>query len=338
MRSDELGGHRHERRNEYRGKWAPSPYPDVPTHLSSRCGAKPRYARCRGCSVPSNRAASYFPRPSARPRLSPRMSACSGSCRRPSEVRRKLALDLCRPGRPSGRGRHAQRPSEEPAVLHRQQDGMEASRASHGATVTLLRLKRLKRMLLANLTLTKHGRAVLEAKRHRAARQLVLRQAVSKPPAACLDMIASAGPDLSLDGACLPCKQDDSPPPRMTPMPPAPVILGAPRTRTILTITRWRHWLHWTRPKGRLRQLWGERSGAPSGLRPSLFVMCNTPVEVQFTSARCLNYPCRTPRDHSKRADHQNNQRCRSWRYARGRLYRISARRRIGDCVSGKCP
>jgi hypothetical protein len=67
MRSDELGGHRHERRNEYRGKWAPSPYPDVPTHLSSRCGAKPRYARCRGCSVPGNRAASYFPRPSARP-------------------------------------------------------------------------------------------------------------------------------------------------------------------------------------------------------------------------------------------------------------------------------
>jgi hypothetical protein len=23
--------------------------------------------------------------------------------------------------------------------------------------------------------------------------------------------------------------------------------------------------------------------------------MCNTPVEVQFTSAGCLNYPCRTP-------------------------------------------
>jgi uncharacterized protein len=30
-------------------------------------------------------------------------------------------------------------------------------------------------------------------------------------------------------------------------------------------------------------------------LRPSSFVMCNTPVEVQFTSAGCLNYPCRTP-------------------------------------------
>jgi hypothetical protein len=29
-------------------------------------------------------------------------------------------------------------------------------------------------------------------------------------------------------------------------------------------------------------------------LRPSSFVMCNTPVEVQFTSAGCLNYPCRT--------------------------------------------
>jgi hypothetical protein len=40
----------------------------------------------------------------------------------------------------------------------------------------------------------------------------------------------------------------------------------------------------------------GERSGAPSGLRPSSFVMCNTPVEVQFTSAGCLNYPCRTPK------------------------------------------
>jgi hypothetical protein len=39
----------------------------------------------------------------------------------------------------------------------------------------------------------------------------------------------------------------------------------------------------------------GERSGAPSGLRPSSFVMWNTPVEVQFTSAECLNYPCRTP-------------------------------------------
>jgi hypothetical protein len=25
--------------------------------------------------------------------------------------------------------------------------------------------------------------------------------------------------------------------------------------------------------------------------------MCNTPVGVQFTSAGCLNYPCRTPPD-----------------------------------------
>jgi hypothetical protein len=30
-------------------------------------------------------------------------------------------------------------------------------------------------------------------------------------------------------------------------------------------------------------------------LHPSSFVMWNTPVEVQFTSAGCLNYPCRTP-------------------------------------------
>jgi hypothetical protein len=39
----------------------------------------------------------------------------------------------------------------------------------------------------------------------------------------------------------------------------------------------------------------GKRSGAPSALRPSTFVMSDTPVEVQFTSAGCLNYPCRTP-------------------------------------------
>jgi hypothetical protein len=30
-------------------------------------------------------------------------------------------------------------------------------------------------------------------------------------------------------------------------------------------------------------------------LRPSSLVMSDTPVEVQFTSAGCLNYPCRTP-------------------------------------------
>src|SRR6202011_6212050 len=49
-------------------------------------------------------------------------------------------------------------------------------------------------------------------------------------------------------------------------------------------------------PEGAPTSALGERSGAPSGLRPSSFVMCNTPVEVQFmTSAGCLNYPCRTP-------------------------------------------
>jgi SRSO17 transposase len=31
-------------------------------------------------------------------------------------------------------------------------------------------------------------------------------------------------------------------------------------------------------------------------LRPSSFIMGNTPVEVQFTSAGCLSYPCRTSR------------------------------------------
>src|ERR1700730_7670251 len=49
-------------------------------------------------------------------------------------------------------------------------------------------------------------------------------------------------------------------------------------------------------PEGAPTPALGERSGAPSGLSPSSFVMCNTPVEVQFiTSAGCLNYPCRTP-------------------------------------------
>ena len=37
-----------------------------------------------------------------------------------------------------------------------------------------------------------------------------------------------------------------------------------------------------------------KRRLTPSGLRPSSFVMANTPVEVQSTSAGCLNYPCRT--------------------------------------------
>ena len=35
-------------------------------------------------------------------------------------------------------------------------------------------------------------------------------------------------------------------------------------------------------PEGAPTRALGERSGAPSGLRPSSFVMCNTPVEVQF--------------------------------------------------------
>src|SRR5271154_2192217 len=49
-------------------------------------------------------------------------------------------------------------------------------------------------------------------------------------------------------------------------------------------------------PEGAPTSALGARSGAPSGLRPSSFVMCNTPVEVQFiTSAGCLNYPYRTP-------------------------------------------
>jgi hypothetical protein len=51
-------------------------------------------------------------------------------------------------------------------------------------------------------------------------------------------------------------------------------------------------------PEGEPTPAFGERSGAPSGLRPSSFVMCTTPVEVQFiTSAWCLNYPCRHRED-----------------------------------------
>ena len=37
----------------------------------------------------------------------------------------------------------------------------------------------------------------------------------------------------------------------------------------------------------------------PFGLAPVIIVMWNTPVEVQFTSAGCLNYPCRTPLEQS---------------------------------------
>jgi hypothetical protein len=46
-----------------------------------------------------------------------------------------------------------------------------------------------------------------------------------------------------------------------------------------------------------IRMLREERSGIPSGLilSPLSFVTCNTPVEVQFTSAGFLNYRYRTP-------------------------------------------
>jgi hypothetical protein len=51
----------------------------------------------------------------------------------------------------------------------------------------------------------------------------------------------------------------------------------------------------------------GERSGAPSGLRPSTFVMSDTSVKVQFTSAGCLNYPCRTPQTQANSANAADN-------------------------------
>ena len=54
-----------------------------------------------------------------------------------------------------------------------------------------------------------------------------------------------------------------------------------------------------------------ERSGAPSGLRPSTFVMSDTPVEVQFTSAGCLNYPCRTPFSDRQLPAHHRRRRAR---------------------------
>src|SRR4029079_13954698 len=54
-------------------------------------------------------------------------------------------------------------------------------------------------------------------------------------------------------------------------------------------------------PEGAPAPALGERSGAPSGLRPSSFVMSDTPVEAQSTSAGCLNYPWRTPQDVSAR-------------------------------------
>jgi hypothetical protein len=39
----------------------------------------------------------------------------------------------------------------------------------------------------------------------------------------------------------------------------------------------------------------GERSGAPSGLRPSSLVICNTSVEGSIYLSRVSHYPCRTP-------------------------------------------
>jgi len=46
-------------------------------------------------------------------------------------------------------------------------------------------------------------------------------------------------------------------------------------------------------------------------MRPASFVMSDTPVEVQFTSAGCLNYPCRTPRVTVTLADGHTVQRMR---------------------------
>ena len=53
----------------------------------------------------------------------------------------------------------------------------------------------------------------------------------------------------------------------------------------------------------------GERSGAPSGLRPASFVMSDTPL--RFNSAGCLNYPCRTPKKYTGPRDlrHKQHQR-----------------------------
>src|SRR5262252_5635988 len=74
---------------------------------------------------------------------------------------------------------------------------------------------------------------------------------------------------------------------------------GSPRnsraTIAILRRTEKRFGPFPSRPEGAPAPALGERSGAPSGLRPASFVMSDTPVEVQFTSVGCLNYPCRTP-------------------------------------------
>src|SRR5450432_3827288 len=82
---------------------------------------------------------------------------------------------------------------------------------------------------------------------------------------------------------------------------------GSPRnsraTIAILRRTEKRFGPFQSTPEGAPSLALGERSGAPSGLCPSSFVMCNTPVEVQFTSAGCLNYPGRTPRDWTRTVD-----------------------------------
>src|SRR5207344_1697261 len=74
---------------------------------------------------------------------------------------------------------------------------------------------------------------------------------------------------------------------------------GSPRnsraTIAILRSTEKRLGPFLSTPEGAPAPALGERCGAPSGLHPSSFVMWSTPVEVQFTSAGCLNYPCRTP-------------------------------------------
>src|SRR6185312_1009446 len=74
---------------------------------------------------------------------------------------------------------------------------------------------------------------------------------------------------------------------------------GSPRnnraTTANLRLTEKRFGPFPSTPEGAPTPALGERAGAPSGLRPSSLVMSNTPVEVQFTSAGCLNYPCRTP-------------------------------------------
>src|SRR6187402_1775843 len=85
---------------------------------------------------------------------------------------------------------------------------------------------------------------------------------------------------------------------------------GSPRnnraTTANLRLTEKRFGPFPSTPEGAPAPALGERSGAPSGLRPSSFIMGNTPVEVQFTSAGCLNYPCRTSGAVDQRHRHRN--------------------------------